>query len=409
MSSRALLLAKEWEGRPVGLRILGAVVATLIAAFAVRRYTRGQLRRGELFVIALVAVGLAIAALAPALFDPLLDLLGFKPGGQRRLIVLLALSQMLTLALLFRGFVRDDTLANEIGSIVDYGALRRLEAQGWSPIAGGCAVVIPAYNEADNLPDVLAEIPEQVAGLPVQTIVIADGCTDGTEEVAQRHGATVIQRDLRRGQGAAIRLGYVAALKAGSRVVVTMDADGQHDPSEMDRLVRPVLEGKADMVQGSRVLGHFEVESKVRKRGIVVFSRLLTFLSGTRITDPANGYRAVLTDTLRRLDLRQDQFFVSELILDAAQKGLRVVEVPITVRRRAHGRSKKGTTLRYALGFSKGVLGTWLRQPSGKKELPLEPRWLTTSGAPPADAASSNGARQRRRPKRALAFGRRRS
>jgi glycosyltransferase involved in cell wall biosynthesis len=221
--------------------------------------------------------------------------------------------------------------------------------------------VIPAYNEADNLPIVLNQMPAMVEGLPVHTIVIADGCTDDTETVARNHGATVIRRDLRRGSGAAVRLGYEAALQSGAHVVVTIDADGQHDPNEMHLLVKPLLSGEADMVQGSRVLGSFEVESKVRKHGVSFFARMLSALGRTKITDPSTGYRAMTAATLRRLNLKQDQFYVSEVILDAGRKGVRVVEVPITLRRRAGGDTKKPTTLRYAWGFSKAIVRTWLR------------------------------------------------
>jgi glycosyltransferase involved in cell wall biosynthesis len=222
-------------------------------------------------------------------------------------------------------------------------------------------VVIPAYNEADNLPAVIGQMPYDVAGLPIVPIVVADGCTDATEATAIRLGAAVIRRDLRRGSGAAVRLGYQAALAAGASVVVTLDGDGQHDPKEMELLVEPLLAGRADMVQGSRVLGSFEIESNVRSLGVKLFARLLTTLGRTRITDPSTGYRAMTAEALRRLDLRQDQFYVSEVILDAARKGLEVVEVPITLRRRASGTTKKPTTFRYAWGFSKAIVRTWLR------------------------------------------------
>jgi glycosyltransferase involved in cell wall biosynthesis len=298
---------------------------------------------------------------APDLLNPALGALGFERGGERRIIGLLVLSNLLTLALLLRGFSRDDQVSDEIGNLVDYMALKRLDDEGFSPAPGTLAVVIPAYNEADNLPSVLAEVPEVVHGLRTLTIVVADGCTDATEEVARAHGAIVIRRDLRRGSGAAVRLGYEAALRAGARAIVTLDADGQHDPKEMDRLVAPILDGGADMVQGSRVLGSFEVESSVRKHGVRLFAKLLTFLGRTKITDPSTGYRAMSASALRRLDLRQDQFYVSELILDAARKGLTVTEVPITLRRRASGMTKKPTTLRYAWGFSKAIVRTWLR------------------------------------------------
>jgi hypothetical protein len=345
----------------MGLRIFGVLVAALLALFAIARYRKGQLRRGEALLIAAVASALTIAGAAPSLLDPVLSALGFEPGQERRIIGLLVLSNLFTLGMVFRGFSRDDTLSSELGDLVDYVALRRLKDEGHPELVGSVAVVIPAYNEADNIPSVLAEMPSEVGGLPVQPIVIADGCTDATEATARNLGATVIRRDLRRGSGAAVRLGYQAALDAGARVVVTLDADGQHAPSEMEQLVKPLLTDDVDMVQGSRILGEFEVESNARKHGVRVFAWLLTLLGSTRITDPSTGYRAMTASALRRLDLRQDQFYVSELILDASRKGMKVIEVPITIRARASGTSKKPTTFRYAWGFSKAIMRTWLR------------------------------------------------
>lgn len=345
----------------MGLRIFGAAVAVVLAGFAAYRYRRGQLRRGELLLIACVASALTAAAIAPGILNPALRALGFEPGQERRIIGLLVISNLLTLLLAFRGFSRDDTLSDEIGNIVDYTALKRLEEDGGFDAHGACAVVVPAYNEAENLPSVIGEMPSDVRDLPIRPIVIADGCTDETEDVARSFGMPVIRRDLRRGSGAAVRLGYRAALEAGAKVVVTMDADGQHDPKEIERLVAPLLVGYADMVQGSRVLGNFEVESTVRAHGVRLFAKILSFLSRTDITDPSTGYRAMTAEALKKLDLKQDQFYVSEVILDAARKGFRVAEVPITLRRRASGATKKPTARRYAWGFSKAIVRTWLR------------------------------------------------
>jgi hypothetical protein len=345
----------------MGLRIVGAVVAVALAAFVVRRYRRRQLRRGEALVAGLMIGALAVAAAVPDILNPVLSALGFQPGQERRIIGLLVISNLVTLALLFRGMWRDDQLSSEIGDLVDYMALRRLYESGWAPIPGACAVVIPAYNEAGNLPSVLGQMPTHVDGLQTMPILIADGCTDDTEEVARALGAGVIRRDLRRGSGAAVRLGYKAAIEAGAKIVVTIDADGQHDPKEMQALVEPILRGRADMVQGSRILGSFEMESTIRMYGVKLFSKLLTVLGRTRITDPSTGYRAMTAEALGRLDLRQDQFYVSEVILDASRKGLRVEEVPITFHKRASGVTKKPNTLKYAWGFSKAITRTWLR------------------------------------------------
>ena len=364
----------------MALRIFGAAVAVLLASFVLLRYRKGQLRRGELFAALIIVAGLLVAALTPDVYDVILSPLGFDAGGERRIVGLLVLSNLLTLILVFRSFSRDDQLTDELGELVDYMALRRWEREEQSPAFGACAVVMPAYNEADNLPSVLNEMPQRVLGLPVVPIVVADGSTDDTEATARQLGAIVITRDLRRGSGAAVRLGYQVALRSGAQIIVTLDADGQHDPKEMERLVAPLLRDEADMVQGSRILGNFEIESKARKHGVMFFSKLLTALSRTKITDPSNGYRAVTADALTRLDLRQDQFYVSEMILEAARVGVRVIEVPISVRRRASGVTKKPTTARYAWGFSQAIVRTWLRHPPGGKPLAPKPRWISNSG-----------------------------
>lgn len=270
-------------------------------------------------------------------------------------------AMLLLLAALARSRTDRARLGDDLGDLVDRLALARLNDEGWSAPPGSVVVVIPAYNEDENLSWVLEHLPDEVCGMPVSPIVVADGCTDGTEAVARAHGSGVIRRDLRRGSGAAIRVGFAAALRTRARVIVTLDADGQHDPREIEALVAPIANGNADMVQGSRVLGSFEVESQTRSMGVRLFARLLSLLGRTKITDPSTGYRALSAPALRSLRLEQDQFYVSEMILEAARRGLRVVEVPITLRRRASGSSKKPSSLPYAIGFSKAIVRTWFR------------------------------------------------
>jgi hypothetical protein len=116
------------------------------------------------------------------------------------------------------------------------------------------------------------------------------------------------------------------------------------------------------------------------------FARVLSFLARARITDPANGYRAISPESLKKLELTQDQFIASELILESAHRGLIVAEVPISVRRRAGGASKKGTTFRYATGYIKAIIHTYLRHMTRGGYEHGEPRWLAqpkmTSGRP---------------------------
>jgi hypothetical protein len=114
-------------------------------------------------------------------------------------------------------------------------------------------------------------------------------------------------------------------------------------------------------VNGSRMLGEFERESLVRHVGVHVFARLVTLLTGQRITDPSSGYRAARAELLQHLVLREDQFWTSEILIEALRHRARVVEVPITIAARAGGRSKKPRSIRYGWNFSKVILHTWLR------------------------------------------------
>jgi glycosyltransferase involved in cell wall biosynthesis len=227
--------------------------------------------------------------------------------------------------------------------------------------AGGIAIVIPAYNEAAHIAQVLGALPTDISGLPLHAIVVDDGSTDDTIERARPAGAAAVHLPLNRGQGAALRTGYRLALATGARIVVTMDADGQHQPSELPRLVDPILAGEADVVNGSRVLGAADPSHAARKLGIKVFAWLLSVLTASRVTDPACGYRAVRTEALRGLEFRQDQFHNSEFIVEASKRKLVMREVPVTVAGRISGASKKPPHFRYGLGFANALLRAWLR------------------------------------------------
>jgi glycosyltransferase involved in cell wall biosynthesis len=223
-------------------------------------------------------------------------------------------------------------------------------------------VVIPAFNEADNLDHVLPRIPEKISGHAVGVLVVNDGSSDDTSDIVSKHGYSVVSSPFNRGGGAALRLGYDIAMIAGAKIIVTMDADGQHLPEEIERLVAPIVNGDRDMVLGSRVLGKREKDSITRLIGIHLFSFIINLLAGTRITDCSNGFRAFRMDALRNILLIQDQFHTAELIIDTARKGLRIGEVPVTVLRRYLGKSKKGRDLSYGLNFSKTIIKAWLRK-----------------------------------------------
>jgi glycosyltransferase involved in cell wall biosynthesis len=222
-------------------------------------------------------------------------------------------------------------------------------------------VLVPAYNEADNVGAVLDRIPVEVCGQPTATLVVDDGSRDDTGAVAAAHGAIVARHVVNRGGGAALRTGYRLLSDSGAGIVVTIDADGQHLPEEMERLVAPIVEGEVAVAHGSRVLGEAEANHPAREAGIVFFNRLVSLITRTRVTDCSNGYRAVRADVLPTLVLRQEQFHTSEFMIEAIKRGIPAKEVPVTVVSRLSGHSKKPAVVRYGMGFTNAIVRTWLR------------------------------------------------
>jgi glycosyltransferase involved in cell wall biosynthesis len=222
-------------------------------------------------------------------------------------------------------------------------------------------VVIPAYNEAENLRYLLPKIPAKINGLDVDVLVIDDGSTDQTKQIVQGHGHTVVSNMINRGGGAALRLGYDILKKAGGNICVTMDADGQHQPEEIETLVLPIIKDEYDIVIGSRILGTREKDNPIRAAGVRIFAAIVSSLLGKRITDPSSGFRAFKMEKIKNIDLYEDQYHTSELIIDAVKKGLRVKEVPISILKRKYGRSKKGRDLIYGFHFARIIVKTWWR------------------------------------------------
>ena len=200
------------------------------------------------------------------------------------------------------------------------------------------AVLVPAYNEADNIGEVLDRIPAEVCG-------IATAVARRRRRLPRRHrrgrpgrtAPSVARHVINRGGGAALRTGYRLLADSGAKIVVTLDADGQHLPEEMERLVEPVLDGEVAMAHGSRVLGEAEPEHRARELGIVFFNRVVSFITRTKVTDCSNGYRAVRADVLPSLVLRQEQFHTSEFMIEAIKRGIPAKEVPVTVVSRLSG------------------------------------------------------------------------
>jgi glycosyltransferase involved in cell wall biosynthesis len=185
--------------------------------------------------------------------------------------------------------------------------------------------VIPCLNTEKTIEKIVLEAKKYST-----VIVVDDGSRDKTSLVARIAGAEVIRHGRNRGYGGALSTGFSRALKLNMDIIVTLDGDGQHDPSEITSLIDPILEGKADMVIGSRFLNSNSIPT-YREFGLRVISWLTNIGSSRKVLDAQSGFRAYTRDIISSLELRSERMETSaEILNQVRKKGFRIVEVPIT-------------------------------------------------------------------------------
>jgi glycosyltransferase involved in cell wall biosynthesis len=200
-------------------------------------------------------------------------------------------------------------------------------------------VVVPCHDEEESLGHTLAEIRRLAPG--VDTLVVDDGSADRTTEVAHAAGAPVVRHPVNLGVGGALQTGFRYALMHGYDVVVQLDADGQHDPADLEAVLEPVLAGRADVSIGSRYLRPTGYRAPLSRRmGMLLFSAITGAAAGQPIADTTSGYRAYSRDVMDvcQHDLPQD-FPDAPLLIALARRGFRLCEVPVTMHERRAGKS----------------------------------------------------------------------
>ena len=187
---------------------------------------------------------------------------------------------------------------------------------------------IPAFNEEKNIGPIVAKLKKKYD----QVIVCDDGSSDMTETIALSLGAHVVKHDKNLGYGSAIKTIFNEAGKLEGDVLVTFDADGQHQISEIESVLQPIFENKADLVIGSRFLGETKDLPKYRKIGIKTITGLTNVMTGSKITDSQSGFRAYTKKVLKEISPTESGMGIStEILIKASKKEMRIVEVPITV------------------------------------------------------------------------------
>jgi hypothetical protein len=344
------------------LRIIGLIIGIVGLFLTFRIYRGPKWRRLNFVLFGIFSLSLIAVSINPNLVNIVAGMLALRQEHRGRILTLLIYSNLLLWFLLLYFKTKLDDYRHQFDLFVRNLGYEEVKPVLEKEIKGKeIIVIIPAHNEAKNLRELLKNVPDRIGNKKIGVVVVDDGSIDETTQVAKEAGYLVVRNKIRRGGGAALRLGYDVIKDIKPEIVVTMDADGQHNPQEIERLVNPILQDRYDFVIGSRILGEWEKDNRFRFVGLHIFNFIINLLLRTKVTDCSSGFRAFKVDLLKSVTLKEDQFHTSELIIDAAKKGIRIGEVPITILKRKHGRSKKGRDWKYGLNFAKTILKTWWR------------------------------------------------
>jgi glycosyltransferase involved in cell wall biosynthesis len=195
-------------------------------------------------------------------------------------------------------------------------------------VSGEIAVLIPAYNASRSLRGVI----EGIKGSGLAIVVVDDGSTDATAKIARDTGVQVLRHRTNRGKGSALRTGFRFLLHQGYGAIITIDADGQHDPSFIPQFIQAYEERRADIIIGSRA-GEFCAMSWLRRFWNQLGVKAVSKLTGTHLTDTQSGYRLIRTEVLQGLPLRAAGYEGElELLIKGCKRGHSVAEIPIATR-----------------------------------------------------------------------------
>ncbi len=210
-------------------------------------------------------------------------------------------------------------------------------------------IQIPCLNEAEQLPAMLAELPREVPGFDsVEWLVIDDGSTDDTAQVARQHGVDhVVRHDRNRGLATAFMTGLDAALRRGADVIVNTDADNQYDSGCIPDLVTPIVSGEAQMVIGARPITTHETFSPLKKALQLLGSYVVRKASGTSVPDAPSGFRAITRALAMRLYVFNTHTYTLETIIQAGRLNEPITSVPV----RVNAQTRESRLIRSTLGY----------------------------------------------------------
>lgn len=215
------------------------------------------------------------------------------------------------------------------------------------------ATIIPAYNEEKTIAKVVREMKQ----FSDEVIVIDDGSTDMTRSIASSAGAIVVPNQVNLGMGVSVRRGYQIAVHRNADIIVQTDADDQYTASDVPKLIKPIIENKADMVIASRFLGGIESMQYRKRIGNQICTMITNLVAGTRLSDTQSGFRAMRNELLRQIQPTGKKDYVHEMVIRASKEGWRITEVPSYFKQRKFGNSRLFSSLTvYAYRFTSAIL-----------------------------------------------------
>ena len=226
-------------------------------------------------------------------------------------------------------------------------------------------IIMPAFNEEATIGRVLESTQEEVPGIPV--VVINDGSSDHTAQIAEEHGARVITLPYNSGYGVALQTGFIYALQHEYSTVIHLDADGQHDPRYIKNLLEAINQDDVDVVIGSRFMEKGQYKTSFLKRlGMIIFGTLASIIVRRRVTDPTSGFQALKGKAIRfaASDFYPPDYPDADFIILLHQSGLRVKEIPVTMHPNVLNQSmhRGHKTIYYAFKMLLSILVTLLRK-----------------------------------------------
>ncbi len=343
------------RGLPASVRVPGPVLVTATAVgwvleaglvFVVARAGGVEVGLGAALLVSCAAVLAQVVAITPGGF-------GTYEAGAVAAWLLVGVDPATGLALALLTHASSTLYAVATGAVAifwpapgEFGLLRlpRVVSSAAAPVVDApdapVVLILPAHDEVESVSAVVARAPVAVGSHPLIVVVVDDGSSDATADVARAAGAVVVAHEKNLGLGAAVRTGFAWARTQHPAAVVFCDADGEYAPEEVGRLVSPILAGTADYVVGSRFAGDIHHMHPHRRLGNRVLTRWVQWLARRRdITDAQSGYRALSPAATADAEIVHDYNYAQVLTLDLLAKGYRYAEVPISYRFRATGRS----------------------------------------------------------------------